>query len=117
MLSTFRRSAERSRHAHDPRARPPRAMMTTRPDAAVMRQPAREDGLAHSTAAVIDELDDLAASDDIIRTLGRSAELAIEVGRWRRPVPLVDALDRVTACGTLVGVLAIELLGAIQHPA
>ena len=89
---------------------------TRRGDTAVMRHPT-SDGLAHSATAVVDELRDLAASDDIVRTLRRSAELATEVARWRQPVPLVDALDRATGCGTLVGVLSIELLGAIQHPA
>ncbi len=83
---------------------------------AAMRPYARAD-LAHSTAAVVDELRDLAASDDILRTLRRSAELASEVARCRRPVLLVDALDRATGYGTLVGVLSIELLGAIHHPA
>src|SRR3954452_5825576 len=91
-------------------------MTTTsrRNDVAV--RPCAGDDLAES-AAVVDELRDLAASDDILRTLRRSAELAGDVARCRERVPLVDALDRASAHGTLVGVLSIELLGAIHHPA
>src|SRR6478736_3682468 len=65
--------------------------------------------------ALVDELRDLAQSDDFVGTLLRSAQLATEAGRSTRPVELVDELDDLADDGPFAAVLAIEALGAIDH--
>ena len=67
--------------------------------------------------AVMDELRDLARSDDFVGTLLRSAQLAADVGRSPQSVELVYELDDLVDDGPFAGVLAIELLGTIDHGA
>ena len=74
-------------------------------------------GRLHDCAALVDELRGLATSDDINRTLFRSAQLAGDAARCRRPVTLVAELSAFAGGGTYAGVLGIELLAAVDHPA
>ncbi len=67
--------------------------------------------------ALVDELRDLAESDEFVGTLLRSAQLAAEAGRIPQPVELVDELNDLIDDGPFAGVLAIEVLGAIDHGA
>jgi glycosyltransferase involved in cell wall biosynthesis len=67
--------------------------------------------------AVIDELRDLAESDDFVGTLLRSAQLAAEAARLPKSVELVDELNDLAADGPFAAVLAIEALGAIDDGA
>ncbi len=67
--------------------------------------------------AVVDELRDLADSDDFVGTLLRSAQLAAEAGRSPQSVELIYELDALVHDSPFAGVLAIEVLGAIDHGA
>jgi glycosyltransferase involved in cell wall biosynthesis len=70
--------------------------------------------------ALVDELRDLAESDDFVGTLLRSAQLAAEAGRSPQSIEmieLVDELNELVDDGPFAGVLAIEVLGAIDHGA
>ena len=67
--------------------------------------------------AVVDELRDLAKSDDFVGTLLRSAQLADHVGRSPQSVELIHQLDDFARESPFGGVLAIEVLGAIDHGA
>ena len=67
--------------------------------------------------AVVDELRDLARSDDIVGTLLRSAQLATQVGRAPQSVEMIYEVDALVDDGPFAGVLAIEVLGAIEHAA
>ncbi len=75
------------------------------------------DVLGRDRLALVDELRDLAGSDDFVATLLRSAQLAAEAGRSPRSVELVDELNDLVDDGPFAGVLAIEVLGAIDHGA
>ena len=75
------------------------------------------DVLGRDRLALVDELRDLAGSDDFVGTLLRSAQLAAEAGRSPRSVELVDELNDLVDDGPFAGVLAIEVLGAIDHGA
>lgn len=75
------------------------------------------DVLGHDRLALVDELRDLARSDDFVGTLLRSAQLAAEAGRSPQSVELVDELNDLADAGPFAGVLAIEVLGAIDHGA
>jgi len=72
---------------------------------------------AGGRTAVVDELRDLAGSDDVLGALLRSAQLAAEVARSPQSVELVDELNDLVGGGPFAGVLAIEVLGAIDHGA
>jgi len=67
--------------------------------------------------AEVDELGHLARSPDFVGTLLRSAQLAAEVGRSPQSVELVHELHDLVDDGPLAGVLAIDVLGAIEHAA
>ena len=75
------------------------------------------DVLGRDRLALVDELRDLAGSDDFVGTLLRSAQLAAEAGRSTQSVELVDELNDLVDDGPFAGVLAIEVLGAIDHRA
>ena len=75
------------------------------------------DVLGRDRLALVDELRDLAGSDDFVGTLLRSAQLAAEAGRSTQSVELVDELNDLVDDGPFAGVLAIEVLGAIDHGA
>jgi len=75
------------------------------------------DVLGRDRLALVDELRLLAGSDDFVGTLLRSAQLAAEVGRSPQSVELVDELNDLVDDGPFAGVLAIEVLGAIDHGA
>ena len=64
---------------------------------------------------VVDEVLDLARSDDFVGTLLRSAQLAAEVGRSSESFVLADELVSLVDDDRFAGVLAIEVLGAIRH--
>ncbi|MEP7114631.1 MAG: HEAT repeat domain-containing protein, partial [Ilumatobacteraceae bacterium] len=66
---------------------------------------------------LVDELRDLAESDDFVGTLLRSAQLADEAGRFPESIALVDELNELVDDGPFATVLAIEVLGAIDHGA
>ncbi len=67
--------------------------------------------------AVVDELRDLAESNDFVNTLLRSAQLAAEASRSPESFEMVDELNELTDEGSFAAVLAIEILGAIDHAA
>ena len=67
--------------------------------------------------AVVDELRDLANSDDFVGTLLRSAQLADHVGRSPQSAEMIHQLDDFARESPFGGVLAIEVLGAIDHGA
>jgi glycosyltransferase involved in cell wall biosynthesis len=67
--------------------------------------------------ALVDELSELAVSDDVVGTLLRSAQLAAEAGRDPEPAELVNQLNGLVDDGPVAGVLAIEVLGAVHHGA
>ncbi len=73
------------------------------------------DVLGRNRLALVDELRNLARSEDFVGTLLRSAQLAAEAGRSSRSVELVDELNDLAEDGPFAGVLAIEALGAIDH--
>ena len=75
------------------------------------------DVLGRDRLALVDELRDLAESDDFVGTLLRSAQLAAEAERSPQSVELVDELNDLVDDGPFAGVLAIEVLGAIDHGA
>ncbi len=75
------------------------------------------DVLGRDRLALVDELRDLAESDDFVGTLLRSAQLAAEAGRFGQSVELVDELNDLVDDGPFAGVLAIEVLGALDHGA
>ncbi|MEO5898687.1 MAG: hypothetical protein ABIR68_00985, partial [Ilumatobacteraceae bacterium] len=81
------------------------------------RRPLDDHRRPDTSRAAIDELRDLAGSDDFVRTLLRSAQLAAEVRYCSQPDRLIDDLDALTSTGPFAGMLAIELLGAIDHEA
>ncbi len=66
-------------------------------------------------SVVVDELRKLAESDDFVGTLLRSAQLAEEARRSPLSVELVDELNDLVDHGPFAGVLAIDVLGAINH--
>src|SRR6476469_2551122 len=66
---------------------------------------------------LVDDVRDLAASDDVLRSLRHSAQLANEVRCRPRSLALVDDLDALVATGPFAGMIAVELLAAIDHPA
>lgn len=66
---------------------------------------------------LVDDVRDLAASDDVLRSLRHSAQLADEVRCRPRSLALVDDLDALVATGPFAGMIAVELLAAIDHPA
>lgn len=70
-----------------------------------------------STGAVLDELSDLAGSNDFVGTLLRSAQLAAEVRRSSPSVELIRALGAFVDDDPFAGVLAIEVLAAVDHRA
>ena len=75
------------------------------------------DVLGRVRLALVDELRVLAGSDDFVGTLLRSAQLAAEAGRSPQSVDLVDELNDLVDDGPFPGLLAIEVLGAIDHGA
>ena len=65
---------------------------------------------------LIDRLADLVGSDDHLETMRRSAQLAAEARRTPDPGSLVIGLEALAEHGALAGALAVEVLGAIDHP-
>ena len=65
---------------------------------------------------LIDRLADLAGSDDYLETMRVSAQLAAEARRAPDPSSLVVGLEALAGQGALAGALAVEVLGAVDHP-
>ena len=71
---------------------------------------------ASRNRTLIDRLADLAGSDDHLETMRVSAQLAAEARRAPDPGSLVVGLEALAGHGALAGALAIEVLGAVDHP-